>query len=198
MLFSFLADISHTTLTWFLRRKIAEFERVNHYDMGYARAILAANPRALLTLKRAGALSQYRGPLSDAARHGVKLVAALHEDCGPCIQLGVTMALAAGVPRETIVAVLCREPTHDPDTDLVVDFARAVVSESDAQVVLREQVVARFGTDGLTTVAFALVGTRMYPMLKAVLGYGQCYPVVTVGADSIDLRTLAPVTHTLS
>lgn len=197
MLFSFLLSISHTVLKWFLLRKVTEFERVNHYDMGYARQILEANPGALLALHRAGALAQYRGPLSNSARHGVKLVAALHEDCGPCLQLGVSMALAAGVPRETVVSVICREKTRDPDTDLVVDFARAVLSKSSAESALREQVVARFGQDGLTTVAFALTGTRMYPMLKAVLGYAQCYPVVTVGAESIDLRSAAPLTPAL-
>src|SRR5690606_2482141 len=191
MLLSFLLSISHTVLKWFLRRKVAEFERVNHYDMGYARAILDANPHAMIALHRAGALAQYRGPLSESARHGVKLVASLHEDCGPCLQLGVTMALAAGLPRETIVSVICREPTGDPDTDLVVNFARAVLSKSREETTLREAVVARFGQDGLTTVAFALTGTRMYPMLKAVLGYAECYPVVQVGAESIDLGAIA-------
>lgn len=198
MLFSFLPTISQTFLKWFLRRKVAEFERVNHYDMGYARVMLDANPQALVALHRAGALAQYRGPLSNSARHGVKLVAALHEDCGPCLQLGVTMALAAGVPRETIVSVICREPTADPDTDLVVNFARSVLSKSEEEAELRERVVARFGQDGLTTVAFALTGTRMYPMLKAVLGYAHCYPVVTVGTESIDLRSAVPLTPALS
>lgn len=194
MLFSFLLNISHTVLKWFLRRKVAEFERDNHYDMSYARVILDANPRAMIALHRAGALAQYRGPLSESARNGVKLVAALHEDCGPCLQLGVTMALAAGVPRETIVSVICREPTRDPDTDLVVNFARAVLSKSAEEPTLREEVLRRFGQDGLTAVAFALTGTRMYPMLKAVLGYAECYPVVQVGADSIDLGAIAQLT----
>lgn len=198
MLFSFLLSISHTVLKWFLRRKLADFERVNHYDMSYARVMLEANPQALLALHRVRAVSQYRGPLSHSARHGIKLVAALHEDCGPCLQLGVTMALAAGVPHDTIVSVICREPTHDPDTDLVVNFARAVLSKSADEAELRDRVVARFGQDGLTTVAFALTGTRMYPMLKAVLGYAHCYPVVTVGAESIDLKSATPLTPALS
>jgi AhpD family alkylhydroperoxidase len=194
MLSSLLLSISHTILKWFLRRKVAQFERVNHYDMGYARSILEANPRAMLALHRAGALAQYRGPLSATARYGIKLVAALHEDCGPCLQLCVSMALAAGVPRETIASVICREPTRDPDTDLVVNFARAVLAKEVEETELRERVVARFGQDGLTTVAFALTGTRMYPMLKAVLGYAECYPIVTVGTESIDLRATAPLT----
>lgn len=197
MLFSFLLSLSDAALTWFLRRKVTQFERANHYDMGYARAILEGNPRALVALQRAGALARYRGPLSNSARHGVKLVAALHEDCGPCLQLGVTLALADGVPRETIVSLICREPTNDPDTDLVVNFSRAILAKDEHETELRERVVARFGRDGLTAVAFALTGTRMYPMLKAALGYAQCYPVVTVGEESIDLRSASQLTPAL-
>lgn len=198
MLSSFLLSIANAVLTWLLRRKLSQFERANHYDMSYARVMLDANPSSLLALNRAGALALYRGPLSDSARHGVKLVAAMHEDCGPCLQLGVTLALSAGVPREKIVSVLCREPTGDADTDLVVNFARAVLAKSADESELRERVVARFGQDGLTAVAFVLTGTRMYPMLKAVLGYAQCHPVIQVGKDSIDLRSRAPLTPALS
>lgn len=188
MLYSFFFSISHTLLEWVLRRKVAEFERVNHYDMGYARAILEGNPQALLTLHRAAGLARYRGPLGATAHHAVRLAAAMHEDCGPCLQLGITMALRAGVSESAIAHVICGEPTGDAEADLVVALARAVLADAPDAVDLRERVVDRFGQDGLTAVAFALTGSRMYPMLKAVLGYAQCYPVVTVGKDAISLR----------
>lgn len=196
MLFSFLLSMVHGLLKWFLKRKVAEFERTNHYDMGYARTILEANPGALITLHRAGALGQYRGPLSPSAQCGVKLVAALHEDCGPCLQLGVTLALHAGIAQETIVRVISGEPTGDADTDLVVNFSRAVLSKAPDEGELREQVLGRYGQDGLTAVAFSLTGTRMYPMLKAVLGHAHCYPVVKVGERSVRLHDPASLTAT--
>lgn len=188
MLFSFFLSISHTLLKWILRRKVAEFERANHYDMGYARAILEGNPQALLALHRAAGLARYRGPLGRTAHHAVKLVAALHEDCGPCLQLGVTLALHSGVDEAAIAHVICGESTGDPDADLVVALARAVLADDTDADALRQRVVDRFGQDGLTAVAFALTGTRMYPMLKAVLGYAQCYPAVTVGKEEIRLH----------
>lgn len=189
MLYSFLFLISNSVLKWFLRRKVSEFERAYDYDMGYARQMLEANPSALIALHRVGALSAYRGPLSASAQAGVKLVAALHEDCGPCLQLGITMALRAGVPQATIVAVLCREPTGDADTDLVVTFARAVLQKRAEESDLREQVLARYGQDGVTAVAFSVTGTRMYPMIKAILGHAHCYPAVMVGKNSVQLHT---------
>lgn len=188
MLFSFLLSMVHGLLKWFLERKVAEFERTNHYDMGYARTILEASPRALITLHRAGALGQYRGPLSPSAQCGVKLVAALHEDCGPCLQLGITLALHAGIAQETIVRVICGEPTGDADTDLVVNFSRSVLNKTSEESELRQRVLDRYGQDGLTAVAFSLTGTRMYPMLKAVLGHAQCYPVVNVGERAVRLH----------
>jgi hypothetical protein len=188
MLFSFLLSIADVFLKWYLGRKVAEFERVNHYDMGYARTILSANPQALIALHRAAGLGQFRGPLSTSAQTAVKLVGTLHEDCGPCLQLGVTLGLRAGVPQDTIARVISGEPTGDQDTDLVVNFARAVLSKAPEEAELRQQVIDRYGQDGLTAVAFSLTGTRMYPMLKAVLGYAQCYPVVQVGQRSVRLH----------
>lgn len=193
MLFSFLLSMADGVLKWFLGRKVAEFERANHYDMGYARAILDTNPHALVALHRAGGLAQYRGPLSASAQCGVKLVATLHEDCGPCLQLGITLGLRAGVSQDTIARVICGEPTGDADTDLVVNFARSVLSKGSEEPELRQHVLDRYGQDGLIAVAFSLTGTRMYPMLKAVLGYAQCYPAVQVGQRSVPVLQAQPL-----
>lgn len=187
MLVSFLLSILNGVVKWLLVRKVAQFERDNHYDMTYARTILDANPAALLTLHRAGGMAQYRGPLSPSAHFGAKLVASLHDDCGPCLQLGVTMALRAGVSNDVVTHVLCNEPTGDQDVDLVVSFSKAVLSKSTNEGELREQVLQRFGRDGLTAIGLSIAGVRIYPMLKAVLGYAECYPAVRVGSRSVPL-----------
>lgn len=192
MLESFLLSMFPKALSWLLRRRLAEFERLYDCDMSYSRAMLEANPLSVLTVHRAGGLSRYRGPLSASAHHAVRIVADLHEDCGPCLQLAVTMALQAGVPKRTVVALICGDRTGEKDVDLVTDFARAVLAQEDAQAELRERVLARYGQDGLTAVAFALTGARMYPMLKAVLGYAQCYPAVSVGEQLVRLPAAKP------
>jgi hypothetical protein len=197
MLVSFLLSIWNGAVKWLLARKVAQFERDNHYDMGYARAMLDANPGALITLHRAGAMAQYRGPLPASAHFGARLVAALHDDCGPCLQLGVTMALRAGVPNDVVTHILCDEPTGDGDVDLVVHFSRSVLSKAADESELREQIVQRFGQDGLTAIALSIAGVRIYPMLKAVLGYAECYPSVQVGTRSVPLpRAQALLTQT--
>ncbi len=175
-------------LKWLLRKRIDAFERTNNYDMAYARAMLEANPHALIRFSRAVELGQYRGPLPEPVWYAVKLVAAEHEDCGPCLQLGVTLAQRAGIADDLIARTIAHEATGNPDVDLVVGFCRSVLGRSDDEQALRERVVGRFGPDGLTAIAFTLNGTRLYPMLKAVLGYGMCYPSVQVGSKTVALH----------
>lgn len=71
--------------------------------------------------------------------------------------------------------------------DLVVSFSKAVLSKSTNEGELREQVLQRFGRDGLTAIGLSIAGVRIYPMLKAVLGYAECYPAVRVGSRSVPL-----------
>lgn len=183
MIFTFLAPIQK----WFIRRHIRAFERANDYDMTYVHEILDSDPNAVLVLNRVGEMSHYAGPLPKDVSYAIGLVAAMHEDCGPCLQLGVTLAMKAHVPDDLIARVISGEDTGNADVDLAVQFCRAVLQHSPSESELRDKVVARFGHGGLTATAFSLTGTRMYPMLKRVLGHAHCYPAVRVGTRSVRL-----------
>jgi hypothetical protein len=75
-----------------------------------------------------------------------KLAGTLAEDCGPCVQLMVTMAERGGVPADTLRAVLRGDDTAlDADVLLSVRFARASLARDPAADALREQVLARWG-----------------------------------------------------
>ncbi len=167
------------------------FERANNYDMSYVHEMLESDPNAVLVFNRVGQMARYVGPLPRDVAHCIGLVATLHEDCGPCLQLGVTFAMRAQVPHELIARVISGEPTGNTDVDLAVAFCQAVLRQEPNEGELREKVVHRFGHSGLTAMAFSLTGKRMYPMIKRVLGYAHCYPVVQVGARSVRLATHA-------
>ena len=63
-----------------------------------------------------------------SAWYAAKLVASLHEDCGPCAQLVVTMAERDGVPAATLRAVLAADRTAlDGDTRIAYDYAVATL-----------------------------------------------------------------------
>lgn len=189
MVFSFLASLVTSIQRWVLRRFVRGFERANNYDMTYVHAMLDSDPNAVLVFNRVAQMARYNGPLPRDVGHCVGLVATLYEDCGPCLQLGVTFALHAAVPNELIARVVSGELTGNADVDLAVAFCKAVLHQEPGADELRERVVARFGHAGLIAMAFSLTGKRMYPMLKRVLGYAECYPAVQVGERSVRLAT---------
>src|SRR3569833_4167839 len=83
-------------LRWFIHRKIAAYEKNYGYDLTYAREILATAFGAFMRLgKITNAIGWHRDVPLDVY-YGAKLAGTLAEDCGPCTQLIVTMALAGG------------------------------------------------------------------------------------------------------
>jgi hypothetical protein len=65
---------------------------------------------------------------------------------------------------------------------LGVAFARAVLDHAPAADELREEVLRRWGPRGLVSLAFGLVGARIYPTLKYALGHGKtCQRVLVAG-----------------
>jgi hypothetical protein len=170
-------------LKWLLRRQITAFERHYGYDMSYARELLAADPRAVLAVARVQALSRYRRDVPADVYFAAKIAGALGEDCGPCTQLVVTMALEAGVPAATLAALVGgQESLLDEPVRLASRFARAVLAREPAADELREELERRFGARGLVSLGFAITSARIYPTLKYALGHGSsCQRVVVAG-----------------
>ena len=84
-------------LKWFMRKGIAAFERKWDYDASYLREIIDADPLAAWKFSRAAAIGSYRKDVPLAAWTAAAITAVRHEDCGPCTQLGVSMAERSGV-----------------------------------------------------------------------------------------------------
>src|SRR5690606_23793049 len=108
----------------------------------------------------------------------------LAADCGPCVQLVVTMALREGVPPALISAVLRKQDDALPEeVRLTVQFARASLARDPAADPLREQIVQRWGRRALVTLSFALITSQVYPTLKYALGHGKtCQRVMVADA----------------
>src|SRR5262245_52810858 len=92
-------------LRWFIRRRLAAFERTFAYDLGYARQILDADTGAMLALARTQGLGRYRRDVPLDVYYAAKLTSVLAEDCGPCTQLVVAMGLRDGASRAALAAV---------------------------------------------------------------------------------------------
>jgi hypothetical protein len=180
-------------LKWLIRNRLAAFERTFDYDMSYAREILAADTGAFLKFARIMAITSYARDVPKAVHYAVKLTGTLAEDCGPCTQLMVTMALRDGVDARTLAAVLGgNEAAMTDDVHLGVRFARAVLAHAPAADELRAEVVRRWGPRALVALAFGLAGARIYPTVKYALGHGKaCQRVVVSGEPMTVVRGVA-------
>jgi hypothetical protein len=183
-------------LGWLIRRQIAEFEREFDYDLGYARDIYDASPRAFFRFARISGLAEHREDVPLEAWFAAKIAATLAEDCGPCTQLVVTMAEREGVSPATLRAVLAGdERAMSADAALGFRFARSVLERDIADGDrLRGEVVSRWGKKGLVSLALTIAAARVFPAVKYALGHGHaCVRVRVAGADTQVARQASAV-----
>jgi hypothetical protein len=180
-------------LKWLIGKRLATFERDFNYDMSYARDILAADPGALLRFMKVTGMASYRKGAPRDPCYAARIVGTVAEDCGPCTQLVVTMAEREGVPPSVIRAVLERDVAAMPDdVALAFHFAHAVLAHDPEADTLREQVLERWGSKGLVSLAFAVTSARIFPTLKYALGHGKACTRVSVAGVPTDVHKLVP------
>jgi hypothetical protein len=150
--------------------------------MSYITDLVEADPRAARLFERAIALGRYHRDVPLPAWYAAQITTVMAEDCGPCTQLGVTMAERAGVDPALLRAILTRDLKALPDdAALGVRFAEAVLAHDAAADRLRDEIVRRWGRRALVSLGFAITAGRLYPTLKYALGHGRARTRVTVG-----------------
>jgi hypothetical protein len=174
--------------SWIARRSLRAFARRYGYDVSYLEMMLNYSPAALFRFAPVMKASTHREVVPIDASFAAKIVGALAEDCGPCTQLVVDMALEAGMPRDQIEAVLRRDPrAMNEATTLGFRFAEAVVRKAPEDDEFRDAVRAQWGQKGVIDLTMVLQLGRMFPMLKAGLGYAKECRRVTVDGHDIDV-----------
>jgi hypothetical protein len=172
-------------IRWFLRRRIAAFEREWNYDSSYVREVLDADPRALMAFAKVTGLSKYNKDVPAAAYYAAKIVGTMAEDCGPCTQLAIDMAERAGVDPATLRAVVARDVSAMPDDVVLASrFTDATLRRAPEADALRDEVVRCWGKRGLISLSFAITAARIFPTLKYALGHGRACMRVSIGGDS--------------
>ena len=173
-------------IKWALRRAIGKFERTWNYDAAYMRDLIDISPRAAWLFSRAAALGQFRRDIAIEPWFAAGITAVRHEDCGPCTQLGVTMAERAGVSPAILRAVLAGDPGAMPaDVALVWKFTLATLAHDAAADEYREAIVERWGRRALVSLAFAITASRIYPTVKYALGHGKACTRIVVGGTPL-------------
>jgi hypothetical protein len=170
-------------LTWFMKRRLDAFERDTGYDASYVHEMLAADVNAVMTLFKVQGMARYRKNVPREPWYAAALVSVLAEDCGPCTQLGITMAEREGVAADTLRAIVAGDLRAMPDdVVLAYRFAKASLAHDAAADELRAEIVKRWGQRGLISLAFALASSRVYPTMKYALGHGKaCTRLMVAG-----------------
>jgi len=172
-------------LKWVLHRVLDRAFARFQYDATYVHEVLETSTSGLLKFLLAQPMNLHRQGITNDAWYAAKIATIRHEDCGPCAQLVVDMALQDGVASSVVRAIVARDFKQlPPDAELGLRFAEAV-AEHESTDHWRDEVMRRFGHAGLVSLAFAMAQTRTYPTMKRVLGYAHACERLRIGNEEI-------------
>lgn len=113
------------------------------------------------------------------AYHAAGMAAAMVEDCGPCVQIHVNLALKDGVAPDILRALAAQRFEQVPAHVALAFRYGDAVSRGVMADEMREGIRAAWGEPGLIELAFTIATARFYPALKRALGYAHtCERVV--------------------
>ncbi len=175
--------------SWIARRTLRAFAKRYGYDVSYLEMMLNESPAAFFKFAPLTKAAAHREAVPIDASFAAKIVGALAEDCGPCTQLVVDMALEAGMPKDQIEAVLRRDPRamNERDHARIPVRRRRGAPGRRAEDEFRDAVRAQWGQKGVIDLTLALQMGRMFPMVKAGLGYAKECRRVTVDGHNVDV-----------
>ena|SRR5579872_6886660 len=177
-------------IRYLLGKMLDRFEKQNGYNVDYARFLLKQSLNAFWQYARLQGISQYREEIPLDVYYAAKITAALHADCGPCVQLVVGWAEQEGIAPAVLRAIIARDFAALPaDAALGVRYALAVLAHEPAADGFRESIRTKWGDEAVISVAYAVVSGQIYPNLKYALGYAHTCQQVTVQGAAV------PVTH---
>jgi hypothetical protein len=168
-----------------LHRQVRGFEKDFDYDAAYMHELIEASPLSFLKFSVVQTLVPRRAAPA-AALAAAGLVGTLAEDCGPCTQIGVEIAMRTGVRPEVVRAILAGDEAEmGDDAALAYRFARASLARDIERCdPLRDEVVRRWGRKALAALALSLTTARMYPTMKYAMGHGKACSRVMVAGEA--------------
>lgn len=168
------------------RHMILKFGRHYGYDVGYMLHMLEGAPAAMGAFNALSKLAGYRTAAPLDAHRAAGLMGVVAEDCGPCVQLTADMAREAGMAADQIEAVLTGDrAAMSEDTALGHRFAKAILARSADAAAARDAVRAVWGDAGVIELTLATQVVRVFPMVKAGLGYGKSCGRIDLGSRTV-------------
>jgi len=158
-----------------IEEELTAFGQAYDYDVSYLLQLNDASPGAFAAFRAAQALSSFREELPLDAHFVTRITAMQGEDCGPCAQLNLRMAVEAGVDRE-LLATLLDSPAQLPSPlQDVRAHTQAVVTGAVQDHERTKRLRQQYGEAAFAEIGACVAGSRIYPTLKrALLGQSHC------------------------
>ncbi|WP_448569519.1 hypothetical protein [Thalassotalea ganghwensis] len=167
-------------------KMLASMSKRYDYDVSYMSDMVRYDSAAFIKFMMFQSLASHQGGVPKAPLYAAKLRAIIWDDCGPCTQLVVNLALEAKVSKDIVTAIIERNIENLPaDVALVVEFTDLVLAHDPQADDLREKIVRLWGHKGLIAIGLAISSMRVYPAFKYALGYGNTCSKIKV--EQVDL-----------
>lgn len=135
------------------RQQIRTFGDTYQYDAGYLLALHDASPGAYAAFAAGMSMSSFRETLPLDAHYVARISAMQADDCGPCAQLNLRMAVEAGVDRALLRTLIEHPDQLSAELQDVREHALAVCRGPEQDDARADRIRAHYG------------GTRHLPSL---------------------------------
>ncbi|MCE9651365.1 MAG: hypothetical protein K8R18_17225 [Parvibaculum sp.] len=176
-----------------LERMFRKQEQLTGESADFIREMYDAAPGGFWRFAMFMPMSRYRRALPKEARVAAGIAAVHSEDCGPCLQTGINLALADGVAPEIIRAAVAGDTAAmDERTRTAFEFAQAICARDIRSEELRPLIEKWWGKAATVELALTIASARTFPTVKRVLGHGQACLRVTIGHETVHAELAAP------
>lgn len=161
-------------IKWLIRREISKFERQTGQSAQWLHEIAIVSNWAALKVALFLPLSRHNDLAPAEFVHVARIAATRQEDCGPCLQIAVDFALAAGIARDIVAAAAAGDlqSLPAPLADICC-YSDAVSAPGQVETQLYEKLCQQYGSAVMTEIALAVASVRFFPMVKRALGHAQ-------------------------
>ncbi|MEP3226907.1 MAG: hypothetical protein ABJO01_13105 [Parasphingorhabdus sp.] len=143
-------------------------DRMSPDESAYLHEISGAPGNMLEKFKHFMPASNHRYEASAELLSATRIGAVLIEDCGPCAITAAQGALAEGLSRDEVNAMLAGKLTGS--TELAFEFGQAIAQQSEEADALGIRIEQQFGRPVRRELAMAAAMVRAYPAMKRGLG----------------------------
>ena len=151
-------------LNMIIERMLRKMEKATGVSSDYARDIKKGSTLAFYRFLRFMPMARHRTAAPIEASCVAAIATTIQQDCGPCLQIVVTMGLHSGVDPNIIKAAIRNDHASlGPDLNLVHRYATNIGQGNPAPETDIQAIRDLWGQAGLVDIAFTVSASPVFP-----------------------------------